>query len=100
MGTIIIMEFAHELMKDLDLLKITLGKIQMVGRFGYKKENEAFVDIVKGFKILQNMAEYLLEKIGGLKVSMLDTCDSIMDKDFNNADTTNDVDLPENFLFS
>ena len=65
------MELTHELdVKDLALLKSTLGSLQMVGRFGYKQGNDRFVDIMKGIRILQNMAEYIVEKIGGLEVSL------------------------------
>ena len=65
------MELTHELdVKDLALLKSTLGSLQMVGRFGYKQGNDRFVDIMKGLRILQNMAEYIVEKIGGLEVSL------------------------------
>ena len=62
------MDLFHELdVTDLDMLKMQLGKLQMVGRLGYKKESEEFVDIMKGFRIIQNMAEYILEKIVSLE---------------------------------
>ena len=58
------MDLFHKLdVTDLDMLKMQLGKLQMVGRLGYKKESEEFVDIMKGFRIIQNMAEYIMEKI-------------------------------------
>ena len=56
-------DLAHELdVYDLSILKEQLGKLQMVGRFGYNREMEEFVDIMNGFRIVQNMAEYV-EKI-------------------------------------
>ena len=58
------MELAQELNEgDLAMLKTQLGQLQMVGSFGYSRDCEMFIDIMKGFKILQNMAEYLVDKI-------------------------------------
>ena len=76
------MVLAHELdVSDLALLKNTLGQLQMIGRFGYKQESEMFVDIMKGFRILQNMAEYIAEKISGLEINMKDKYDLVDDND-------------------
>jgi len=62
------MDLAQELKKsDLAMLKTQLGQLQMVGRFGYNRDCEMFVDIMKGLRILQNMAEYLVEKIMNLE---------------------------------
>ena len=67
-------DLAHELdVYDLSILKEQLGKLQMVGRFGYNREMEEFVDIMKGFRIVQNMAEYVVEKIGKLEKILKET---------------------------
>ena len=35
--------------------------------FGYNSETEEFLDIMKGFKILKDMAKYVMEKIGKME---------------------------------
>ena len=62
------MNLSQELnLGDLGILKTQLGQLQMIGRFGYNRDSEKFVDIMKGMRIMQKMAEYLVEKIVGLE---------------------------------
>ena len=67
------MEINRELdIEDLSLLKMQLGELQIVGRFGYNSKCWEFEDIMKGFRILQNMAEYIAQKIGNLEKILSD----------------------------
>ena len=91
------MDLAQELRKgDLAILKTQLGQLQMVGRFGYSRDCEMFVDIMKGLRILQNMAEYLMEKIMNMEKKSKETNEN------NYGDTSlNDLnDDDENLLNS
>ena len=79
------MEHTREIdVTDLAMLKGTLGKLKMVGMFGYNSEMEEFVDIMKAFRVLQNMAEYVMEKIGKVEKTLIS----------NNKTSTN-FDRPE-----
>jgi len=52
---------------DLTNLREHLGNLQKVEMFGYSSETEEFLDIMKGFKILKDMAKYVMEKIGKME---------------------------------
>ena len=86
------MDRAHELDEsDLAVLKMHLGQLQMVGRFGYSMEDEKFVDIMKGFRIIQNMAEYVVEKIVNLEKTLKNERQEVVDTTSLEYDAVEDI---------
>ena len=89
------MEHTRELdVSDLVLLKGTLGQLKVVVMFGYNNEMEEFVDIMKAFRVLQNLAEYVMEKIGKVEKTLISnnkTCTNFDRVESESYEKTNDV---------